>query len=177
MNEKQTARFWSRVDRRGPSECWPWTGGIDRRSGYGYFHVGDQGRYAHRLACELTRSPIPDGLFVCHRCDNPPCVNPAHLFLGTHRDNMADMRAKGRTTKGLPHPAAAWPSSFMCSLCGERGHNHRTCAKKQRFLALKDAGHTTRKLAEILGVSTYTIWNWTRKLRPDLLVIRDGGGQ
>lgn len=74
---------------------------ITARMGYGIFNAGT-GRanrrtvYAHRFAWEITNGPIPVGLLACHHCDNPPCCNPAHLFLGTHADNNADMNAKGR---------------------------------------------------------------------------------
>jgi hypothetical protein len=67
--------------------------------GYGQIKVNYQNRKAHRVAWELAHGPIPDGLVVCHRCDNPPCCNVDHLFLGTHSDNTRDMHAKGRANK------------------------------------------------------------------------------
>ena len=97
-------RFWKKVDRDGPisvtagGQCWVWTGHCDR-NGYGMALPDNTGRrraVAHRVAWQLSRTDIPDGLYVCHRCDHPPCVNPAHLFLGTQSDNLRDMAAKGR---------------------------------------------------------------------------------
>lgn len=90
-------RFWSKVDRRGPDECWEWQAYRDQ-SGYGRFTPTDRNQQpAHRVAWELTHGPIPDGMFVCHHCDNPPCCNPTHLFLGAPVDNTHDMIAKDRS--------------------------------------------------------------------------------
>lgn len=80
-------------------ECWEWSGHRDK-NGYGQLTVGDRVWAAHRLAWSLARGPIPSGLCVLHRCDNPPCCNVEHLFLGTHQDNMDDMAAKGRCRPG-----------------------------------------------------------------------------
>jgi hypothetical protein len=75
--------------------CWVWTG-ARTRAGYGTLGVDGSTRYTHRLCYEEFVGPIPDGMRACHRCDNPPCCNPEHLFLGTDQDNMDDMWAKGR---------------------------------------------------------------------------------
>lgn len=92
------ARFWGKVERQSADVCWIWRGTLVR-GGYGQFSVRPGQRCAaHRFAWELSNGAIPDGLFACHRCDNPPCVNPAHLFLGTPKDNMQDKVAKGRHT-------------------------------------------------------------------------------
>lgn len=81
--------FWSRVDKSG--DCWLWTGA---RDGKGYGRLGN--KVASRLSWELSHGPIPRGKLVCHKCDNPPCVRPDHLFLGSPADNFYDMVAKGR---------------------------------------------------------------------------------
>lgn len=78
------------------SGCWLWIGGVASK-GYGRFNIGNREQVqAHRFSWELHYGKIPDGLWALHRCDNPPCVNPEHLFLGTCRDNHQDMIQKGR---------------------------------------------------------------------------------
>lgn len=79
--------------------CWVWRGGLEA-DGYGRFPDAGGWRRAHRVAWELYYGPIPEGLCVCHRCDNPACVRPDHLFLGTHRDNIRDRDSKGRAAAG-----------------------------------------------------------------------------
>lgn len=103
-------RFWKYVTPGDPNECWTWRGCT--RNGYGALGVNAQPALAHRVSWEIHNGPIPEGLIVCHKCDNRPCVNPRHLFLGTQLDNMRDMDAKGRRVtvcnprKGETHPCA-----------------------------------------------------------------------
>lgn len=119
-DEKTLARFWSKVDRRGDDECWPWTGGAHPR-GYGRFTLQHPRTVAaHRFAWEIANGrEFPRGLNGCHRCDNPPCVNPAHIWPGTQAENLADMYAKGRRGRTTPLPAPPGPRSKP--FCG-RGH-------------------------------------------------------
>jgi len=100
-DEKTIARFWSKVDRRGPEECWEWRGNRHAlRGGYGRFGIGKTVVFAHRLAYRLGHDSDPGEMCVLHRCDNPGCVNPGHLFLGTRTDNHLDKMAKGRQRSG-----------------------------------------------------------------------------
>ena len=94
-------RFWPKVQKS--EGCWFWIAGGDGPDGYGRIREGRAGSrflLAHRVAWELTYGPIPDGLFVCHHCDNRRCVRPDHLFLGTADDNNKDMQRKGRASHG-----------------------------------------------------------------------------
>jgi hypothetical protein len=93
------ARFWARIHVRGPDDCWEWTRALSH--GYGHCSWADgKVRQAHRIAYALTLGD-PGAIHVCHHCDNPPCCNPAHLFLGTDADNVRDMHAKGRYVNGF----------------------------------------------------------------------------
>jgi len=96
---KSEALPWRERIEKQPGGCWLWTGSINK-DGYGQVRIDKQTLKVHRLAWEEVNGPIPDGLRVCHHCDVPACCNPAHLFIGTQRDNVTDMINKGRFKGG-----------------------------------------------------------------------------
>lgn len=123
-----TVRFWSKVNKA--DGCWLWMAGSNQ-GGYGLFHqTKDRRVVAHRFSWEEANGPVPDGLVVCHDCpggDNPLCVNPAHLYLGTQADNNADCKAKGRLRSP---PIRRGESHHNSKLTGEM-----VCAIRQRHAA------------------------------------------
>ena len=123
--------------------CWEWQGGRHPK-GHGKF-LGDGGKrtYAHRFSYSLWVGPIPSGMNVLHRCDNPPCVNPAHLFLGSTADNNADMRAKGRQERGPTHHDAKEPTEVVL-----------------RAREMAAGGVNRADIARQLGVSYWTVRAW-----------------
>lgn len=132
-------RFWIKV-KRARSGCWIWQASRAKRGGYGQFMLRGKMLKAHRVAYELLVGMVPAGLFVCHKCDNPPCCNPRHLFLGTVADNSADMKAKGRGF--VPEPP--------------RGEAHHSCKltveKVRRIRALRGVMSGV-SIAQKFGVS------------------------
>ncbi|MDQ5821233.1 MAG: HNH endonuclease [Actinomycetota bacterium] len=101
------ARFWRQVERRGADECWPWAGYRDA-DGYGVLSAWPTQLRAHRFSYELANGPLPPGLCARHRCDNPPCCNPAHLEAGTSIDNNRDKTERGRNATGEQHGMARY---------------------------------------------------------------------
>ena len=125
-------RFWGYVNIQGRDECWEWTGS-DAGRGYGKFSIKHVTYLAHRISWMLSNGSIPKGFHVCHSCDVPLCVNPKHLFLGTHRDNMADMVSKGRSAQGESQGASKLTDSLVSQILSEHdsgGVSQRKLAKK-----------------------------------------------
>lgn len=136
-------KIWANVDSSGGQDaCWPWVGRRNPR-GYGSVWKRGTGEYrAHRAAWEIVNGPIPNGGNILHRCDNPPCCNPRHLWVGTQADNMGDCAIKGRTNgpKGKEHWNAKLTEEDVCAIRTE-----------------KAAGATYKALASKWGVSLRTI--------------------
>lgn len=156
-------RFWSKADKSG--ECWLWTSAIGD-DGYGLFGVyraehrrmfgATRTMRAHRLAWMLTNGPIPAGMLICHRCDVPLCVNPAHLFLGTPSDNMRDMHGKGRNWQRLK------PQRIVR---GDRKPNARLSSESVRVLReMRARGDSYATIARTLGVGRTTVEQVVRGL-------------
>ena len=131
-------RFWEKVDKRGPNECWEWQG-ARRVSGYGAIYPGESGRSgpslkAHRVSLQLAGVDI-DGLVVRHRCDNPPCVNPAHLEIGEQVENVADMVGRGRHSHGTSRPRARLTEAEVTEIRRRvaNGEYHRVIAADYRI--------------------------------------------
>ena len=141
-NAKHESLFWAKVDKSG--ECWLWTAGRFT-SGYGQFNQRAGGPKlslaAHRVAWQLASGEIPEGLCVLHKCDNRLCVNPAHLFLGTKRDNTADMIKKGRKNTAVGNQK---PNSRLTPCGVALARQMRRCGVSGREIAKRfGVGPTT----------------------------------
>jgi len=164
VRQSPAERFWAKVQSGPDNECWKWTGAKDNL-GYGRFGVDAENRsiLAHRIAYELTHGAIPEGMIVCHSCDNPSCVNPAHLWLGTMSDNSQDMIKKGRgrnnTPEGEAHPMAKLSNSDVREIVALRKQGLALNAIALQFNVRAPTIHkivTGKNWTHITGITTVT---------------------
>ena len=150
MKEKDLKRFWEKVDKT--DTCWNWTAAKSSK-GYGRFKLDGKLQSPHVLSFKLTTGLNTAGKQVCHHCDNPSCVNPDHLFLGTNADNMKDCYNKGR-------------SSFVVGNKGSAQHNSKLTEEQvleiRRLYATGNYSH--RALAKIYNVNHRLIGNIVKRL-------------
>jgi hypothetical protein len=148
FDESVCQRFWAKVEKAGPDDCWTWLAGWsenERGMRYGrfsYVSSGKRGQLAHRCAFEITKGRIPDDLLVRHKCDNGMCVNPNHLELGSHQDNVHDRYDRGRARHAL----------------GEaHGNAKLTESKVREIRAMVEAGQQKKRVAEMFGISEFGV--------------------
>lgn len=162
--DTSVARFWQSVRIGAQTECWEWTGSRET-GGYGHFRVAGKLARTHRFSWQLHFGPIPKGSLVCHHCDNPPCVRPDHLFLGTDLDNNHDMIRKGRQRKAIgdANGMRKRPSIFA----GERHPRAKLSDAQAAEIRRRYAsgGHTQRSLAIAHGVSPAQVGHIIRGAR------------
>jgi len=154
LTARDIARFWKKVARCSASECWLWTAG-KTPAGYGHFGLCRSGKdetyYAHRVSYFIEHGVDPGSFHVCHTCDQPSCVNPAHLWLGTDASNMQDASRKGRVLTGDNHPYRKHPELIPR---GEvRGHAKLKNADVIEIRKLYESGWLQRELAAKFAVS------------------------
>lgn len=144
-----SVRLWRQVDKTAPNGCWEWTGHLNGH-GYGKINVGGgKASGTHRVSWEVSRGPIPQGMYVCHHCDNRKCVNPGHLFLGTAGDNNADTSAKGRARGGGSKPGHK-------GQVGEK--NSRAILTAEQAKSIRASSEPVKELVARYGVGRATIY-------------------
>lgn len=141
-------RFWSKVNIRASDECWLWNAAVRRKDeGYGAFWLDGRHQPASKVAWMLdTGLNVPNGMVICHRCDNPSCCNPSHLFLGTNDDNNADRVAKGRQCRGEKAVNAVLTDDLVIRLRKRASELGNICAA-----------------AREMGINQYTAWDAVKR--------------
>lgn len=139
----QVIRFWSKVDKSNPDGCWLWTGS-KVPFGYGTTYYNGKPQRTHRISYKIAHGEIPDDVCVLHKCDNPACVNPDHLFLGTKHDNTQDMVKKGRQ-KYVTHNGS------------ENGNSKLKESDVTQIRCLFESGYSQKGIAKLFSISTRTV--------------------
>lgn len=144
------ARFWAKAIRRGPNECWPWCGTVLKKDNRGILYFDGRNHLAPRVSWFIHNGEWPaKGIFVCHACDNPNCVNPDHLWLGTCGDNTRDAAAKKRL----------WSQKPGYSTRGSaHGQSKLTEADVLTIREMRQSGMAIRKIAAKFGMTYTPIW-------------------
>lgn len=159
VTESLTQRFWEKVDKRGPDDCWEWTGALNGTGLQRYGRIGIDAvrvEYAHRVSWTIHKGHIPKGLIVMHACDNPRCVNPDHLSVGTKSDNTQDMLKKGRGYAPF-RDKSRW---------GEAHHNSKLTEKEVREIRRKyEKGAALRALGREYGIDGKQVSNIVKRLQ------------
>jgi hypothetical protein len=141
---KNILRFWKKVDKKSDEECWNWLGACGN---YGHLTVQNKQISSHRFSYLINVGDIPDGMFICHKCDNHFCVNPNHLFIGTQKDNMQDKINKNRGA----------------DLAGTSNGKHKLTDNE--VMEIRNSSLSNRKLAKLYNVSYSLIGGIKRKER------------
>ncbi len=151
IRSDRVGRFWSKVERRGPDECWPWRAAMTR-AGYGMFSVAPgKSAPAHRVAWNLTHGPIAEGAEIRHKCDNRACCNPSHLLTGSHLQNMQDAVERGRIARGKRN------ASTRLTIAGVREIRRRGALGEGAKSISEDFPVARRTVHQILSRQT---WAW-----------------
>jgi HNH endonuclease len=149
-SDRMIARFWAKVDRRGPDECWPWTASLV--GGYGQLFSGKSSAIptrAHVMSWCLVNGPLPDGHWVLHTCDNPPCCNPRHLYHGTRQNNIDDMMSRNRHGRSSL-PGSKNPNALM---------TEDVVREIRRRLSISDTYNGSKKILAEFGITKAMLYS------------------
>lgn len=148
---RRMRRFWKKVGKKGTDECWPWLANKDK-DGYGMFWLNGRNHGAHRVSFEFHHRILKPGELACHTCDNPSCVNPSHLFAGTHLENHRDRDAKGRKapTTGEMNGQSRFTEADVIAIRVKRAAGARYCDLRREYGCGEFA---------IRGICTRKRWN------------------